>query len=127
MKTVNLFLFVALIALLAAALIGGVLRQTARGYAEGGGQLTVAPRLLSPETYSSATVNGDGVALAVQGDRNSIALSYSQQPQPTPAPEAPRRSDAGLGAFVGSLVVAVAIVGCFMYWLMASSSQAKYY
>lgn len=127
MKTINLILFLALIALLAAALLGGVLRQAAKGYAEGGGQLTFEPRLMSPETYSSATAGDNGVAVALNNsDGNSIALAYSQ-PQPTPAPETPRRSDAGLAAFAGAMVAAVGLVGGFMFWLVTNNSQTKYY
>ena len=125
MKVVNLILFIALIALIGAAFLGGVLRQQAKGFAEGGGELTFAPRLLSPETYSRAEAGDNGVAVAITGDRNSVNVAYSQV-QPTPAPEAPRRDDSALGGFVGALVVGLSFLACFMYWLMSGSMQGKY-
>lgn len=107
-----------IIVAVAAVFVGGpILGQAAEGYARGGG--SVEARLLSPETYSSATAGDNGVAVAVQGDGNNIALAYSQA-QPTPQPDRDAENAKETRAIGGLVLVlmAAAIVVVFVAVLL---------
>ena len=116
-------LLLAVIVIAVVVLVGGPLVGSfGKGFAEGGGEL----RAFTVERYASATAGDNGVAVAMnESDGNQIALAYSQ-PTPAPAGGQAGRSDSALGGFVGALVVGVAFVLCFMYWLMSGNQGSKY-
>jgi hypothetical protein len=127
MKLLNI-LVGAIIVIALVMLVGGSLAgSAAEGFARGGG--SVEARLLSPETYSSATAGDNGVAIAIQGDRNNVALAYSQA-QPTPVPAQPDGRLAaddvrGLAGMVGGIFAAGVV--CFvLYLLLFGTGGSKY-
>lgn len=119
MKYLNLILILAVIGAGAYFVFGGIARQAAQGYAEGGG--SVEARLLSPETHNEAHAGDNGVAIAIQGDENSVNVAYDMTPQQQP-------QEIGNGR----LVVLMAFIGCaacvvlFCFWLLTANHQGAY-
>ena len=124
MKFINVLVLIVIAAALVMLVGGSLLGQTAEGYARGGG--SVEARVLSPSTV--ATAGDNGVAIAIQGDDNSIALSYSAA-QPTPMPEASGNQAAGdirdLAGIVGFVFAAV-VCTLVLYLLLFGSGGGKY-
>lgn len=118
MKYLNLTLLLAIIGAGVYVVFGGIARQAAQGYAEGGG--SVEARLLSPETHNEAHAGDNGVAIAIQGDENSVNVAYDMTPQ-----EKQQADDSRLVGLVFFLGCFMAVV-LFSFWLLTAKHEGAY-
>lgn len=118
MKYLNLILILAVIGIIVFVVGGGIARQAAQGYAEGGG--SIETRLLSPETRNEAHAGDNGIAIATQGDDNSVNVAYSQATEQTPPAD-----DGRFLALVIPFGIAAGAV-LFSFWLLTANHEKAY-
>jgi hypothetical protein len=124
MKAINLVVFIVGVAVLVMLVGGSIAGSAAEGFARGGGEM----RVLSPST--EATAGDGGVAVSVQGDRNSIAIAYAQA-QPTPVPAQPDGRQAaddvrGLAGLVMATFLAAVVIGAIGLMTFGTGKGATY-